>query len=148
LVGGATAGTGTLPILASWSDGTPDIQNSGTQTAVTVSQVGGGFTLQAPADGTTRTLHLYVGVHTAQATLLAALSDGSAPSYSDGTLANRRGTTAAEYTFTYRAASAGQTLTITFSLAGSYGAGAILLEAATLVGGGGATSGTGGGSTN
>jgi hypothetical protein len=132
LVGGATAGSGSLPLLASWSDGTPDSANGGTGTGVSVNRVGGGFTLHAPADGTLRTLHLYVGVHVGQGIVTATLSDGSAARYSDSMLYSGQGTATAEYTFTYRAGSAGQTLNISLTMLGNYGAGYIVLKAATL----------------
>ncbi len=71
--------------------------------------------------------------------MIAHLSDGSAPDYSDSTLTNNAGkTTLQEYTFTYNAASPGQTLTITFTEASqttSTDSGNVALQSATLAGG-------------
>jgi hypothetical protein len=62
--------------------------------------------------------------------MVAHLSDGSAPDYVNTSLVNADGTTVAIYTFTYRAASSGQRLTITYTQ--SAATGNVTLEAATL----------------
>ena len=51
--------------------------------------VGNGFEITVPADTTTKTLKLYVGVWFTQDKLKATLSDASAPAYVDTTLNNR-----------------------------------------------------------
>jgi len=94
--------------------------------------VGQGFALSVPADLTPRTLHVYVGVFRAGAAFSATLSDGSAPAYSVSTLHNFSGATVEEYTLTYQAASAGQTLHLTFTMTANYSFGNVSLEAATL----------------
>ncbi len=59
---------------------------------------------------------MYVGAYRTQGRMVAHLSDGSAVDYVDTSLSNSAGhTTLGLYTFNYRAASAGQTLTITFT---------------------------------
>jgi len=132
LVNGGTAGRTTVPSLFSWSDGTPDGSNAGTGIGASVSSVGHGFALSVPADQTSRTLHLYVGVHAAQGILSASLSDGSAPAYTDSSLNSLSGTLAEEYTFTYQAGTAGQTLHISYTMGTNHGGGNISLEGATL----------------
>ena len=84
-----------------------------------------------PANTTTRTFSVYVGGWRAQGRMVAHLSDGSAPDYVDTSVTNATGGVTGVYTFTYHAAAAGQTLTITFTqnLAGS---GNVTLQAATL----------------
>ncbi|HXT37544.1 MAG TPA: hypothetical protein VN837_18370, partial [Chloroflexota bacterium] len=67
-----------------------------------------------------------------QANLTASLSDGSAPPYSDSSMASFFGNRIQEYTLTYHAASPGQSLQIAFTLLNNYGAGTISLAAATL----------------
>ena len=59
-----------------------------------------------PADTTVRTLQLYVGVWSAQGTIVAHISDGSAADYTDSTLNNTNNTSIGVYTLTYRAAAA------------------------------------------
>ena len=123
----------------SWTDGSPTVSATGTTTGVYREGVGQGFQLTAPADLISRTLRVYVGAWRAQARMIAHLSDGSAPDYSDSTLTNNAGkTTLQEYTFTYNAASPGQTLTITFTEASqttSTDSGNVALQSATLAGG-------------
>ncbi|HEY8286374.1 MAG TPA: S53 family peptidase, partial [Chloroflexota bacterium] len=102
-IGGGTLGQSSLPAIFSWSDGTPDATSSGTSTAVSVSGNGHGFALTLPADPTARTVHLYVAVSAGQANLTASLSDGSAPVYSDSSMASFFGNRIQEYTITYQA---------------------------------------------
>ncbi|HXT36578.1 MAG TPA: hypothetical protein VN837_13465, partial [Chloroflexota bacterium] len=71
-------------------------------------------------------------VSSGQANLTASLSDGSAPPYSDSSMASFFGNRMQEYTFTYHAASPGQSLHLAFTLLNNYGAGTISLAAATL----------------
>jgi len=116
-----------------WSDGTPDGSASGTTTGIYVAGQGNGLRFTAPAGTTTRTLKVYVGLYKAQGRLQATLSDGSAPAFDDASLDDKTGTSNGVYTLTYRAASPGQTLTVTWSAAVSYDApGNVTLESATL----------------
>ena len=98
-----------------------------------------GFQITAPADTLQRTLLVYVGVCNAGGQLQATLSDGSAPTYTDTSLRNMgNGTTNAVYTLTYKAASAGQTLTVKWTeTAGSTTN--ITLQAAVLIASGSLT---------
>jgi hypothetical protein len=102
------------PVGFTWTDGTPTASATGTTTGVYIAGQGQGFRITTPADTTVRTIRVYVGVWRSQARIIAHLSDGSAPDYSDGSLSNSAGpTTDGFYLLTYRAASAGQSLTIT-----------------------------------
>jgi PKD repeat protein len=95
-----------------WSDGAPIATGTSTEGVSVAGGTGRGFRITAPADTTTRTLVVYVGTANATGKLTARLSDGSAPDY-----VGRAGTRITKswegyYTLTYRAASAGQTLTV------------------------------------
>src|SRR5262249_22212701 len=79
--GGAINQFSNNPIAFSWSDGTPDASVTSTPTGIWVSGVGNGFQITAPADTTTRTLKVHVGLWKAQGQLQAVLSDGSAAAY-------------------------------------------------------------------
>ncbi len=130
-------GTGTVfqygdnPVGFSWSDGTPTASATNTTTGIYVSGQGNGFKITAPADTTQRTLTVYVGLWTAQGKIVAHLSDGSAPDYTDSTLNNAGGTTTGVYTLSYKAGSSGQNLTVTYTQANNTG-GNVTLQAATL----------------
>ena len=112
-----------------WSDGTPTASNS-TDTFVYQPGVGRGFELSAPADTSARTLVVYVGGSGATGRLEARLSDASAPVYSETVSA--AGNFDRRLTLSYRAASAGQTLTVTWVQTGA--SGNISFSAASLQG--------------
>jgi hypothetical protein len=106
------------PNFYAWGDGTPTATNSGTPTGVYVGGVlSNGFRLTVPADTTVRTLKLYIGVWDAQGRLEVSLSDHSARTFTDTGLINTNGTSNAVYTVHFRAASAGQTLTVKWTIA-------------------------------
>ena len=124
---------GNNPSAFTWSDGTPTHSALNSTTGVYVFGEGSGFTIVVPADLTTHTLTIYVGVYGAHGSLSAHLSDHSASDYADDSLVNSSGVSNGAYTITYRAASAGQTLTITFTDEKLYSFfGNIELQAATL----------------
>ena len=62
----------------------------------------------------------------------ASLSDGSAPTYTDSSLDNPSGVSVAEYTLSYQAGAAGQTLSIRYTLQTDHGLGIVSLLGATL----------------
>jgi hypothetical protein len=96
--------------------------------------VGNGFRITVPAATTPRTLRVYVAAYNSRGSLVAHLSDGSAVDYVDNG-ANASNDTVAQrvYTLSYQAASAGQTLTVTFTNGLANGPeSAVALEAATL----------------
>src|SRR5260370_13264258 len=66
-------------------------------------------------DSTPRTLHVYVGGRAAQGQFTASLSDGSAPAYTDGSPDNPTGATVQEYTRSYQANPARQTLSTPYT---------------------------------
>lgn len=107
-------------VAYSWSDGTPTGSAVNSTTGIYVNGLNNGFSLAVPANTTRRVVKLYVGVFQAQAQVVARLSDGSAPPYTSTSLANTSSTTNGIYTFDYQAASAGQSLSITFTLLTAY----------------------------
>jgi len=106
-----------------WRDGHSTVSS---QTGIAASGAGAGFSLTAPADTATRTLRVYVGTAGTTGVLHASLSDGSARPYAGAPLqADAEGV----YTLVYRAASANQRLTVTYTATGR---GMATLQAATL----------------
>jgi PKD repeat protein len=114
VVGGASAGnySGDRRSLA-WTDGSPTVTGSSTN-GVAISGIGTGFSMTAPADTTSRTLTIYAGAEGVSGTLTARLSDGSAPNFVSTTTVTKWGKYNLVYTLTYKAASAGQTLNVTW----------------------------------
>ena len=123
-------------VAYTWTDGTPTA--TATDSTTGIYEAGGSFTFTAPAGTAARLLKVYVGGVTAGTTFTAHLSDGSAPDYTDSTLNSAADVTFAPdgnhfygvYTILYKAASASQTLTITYTQ--TAGSGNITLQAATL----------------
>ncbi|MEO8370734.1 MAG: hypothetical protein ABI806_16235, partial [Candidatus Solibacter sp.] len=132
--GGAVNRYANNPGSFTWTDGTPTASVTGTATGIYIAGQGQGFRLTAPADTSVRTLKVYVGLWRSQGRMVAQLSDGSAAVYTDTSLNNSTGTSIGVYTFTYRAASAGQTLAVTYTQ-NTATAGNVTLQAATLSGG-------------
>ena len=136
-IGSVGAGRYTDNLVAySWNDGTPTSSATNTTEAIFIYEVGNGFQITVPADASQRTLKFYVGTWNAQGTLEASLSDNSAPTYIDSGINNTTGNdggTVGVYTLNYQAASAGQTLTLRWTVAASYHSqGNVQLQAATL----------------
>jgi len=117
-----------------WSDGTPTASANGTTTGVFIPGVTNGFEISVPADTTSRTLKIYVGLYGAQANFQAWLSDFSGPAYTDTTLSNFFGNSYAVYSVTYAAASSGQALTVRYRSFKLFDQdfGNVTLQAATL----------------
>ncbi|MCU1243885.1 MAG: hypothetical protein JWO71_4611, partial [Candidatus Acidoferrum typicum] len=105
---------GSASLSDSWTDGTPDTASPGTTSAVYIMGLNTGFQVTIPADTTARVLILYVGIFNTQGKVQAHLSDGSSPDYIDTSLSSS-GEIPGAYTLAYKAASAGQTLTVTFT---------------------------------
>ena len=121
------------PRALSWSDGTPSASGSDAN-GLNVAGAGNGYQLTAPADTTTRTLTMYVGGVRSSGQLTAHLSDGSSVDFvNTATWSSNTGRYDGVYTLTYRAASAGQTLSVKWTLAS--GKGSVSLQGAALVGG-------------
>jgi hypothetical protein len=104
----------------SWTDGTPTASSTGSTSGVFVGGAGNGFMFTAPADTSSRTLTVHVGGYQGSATLTAHLSDGSAADFVDTTTVVA-GQFDRNYRLTYNAASAGQTLKVTWVVAGGSG---------------------------
>jgi|GEM_PF-1657146 len=128
----------------SFSGGTPNANNTSilkpyTGIKVSSAGVGSGLKFTVPADTSLRTLKVYAGIQGATGTFTAALSDGSAAAYTDSSLTEPSGNSSniksGVYTLNYRAASAGQILTVSFAESTNIvpGNDAMILEAATLV---------------
>jgi fibronectin type 3 domain-containing protein len=129
LVGtGQVAGYGNDPRTLSWTGGTPTESGSNKQ-GIYIGGIGKGFQFTAPASTTTRTIVVYVGGWHSTAQLTATLSDGSAPAYVSPALSSN-GQFDGTYQITYRAAGAGQTLTIRWTQ--TAGTGNVTLQGAAL----------------
>ncbi len=115
----------------SWTDGTPIAQANGDRSGVYLWGVGNGYALVVPADQNKRTLTVHVGGWNSAGQLQATLSDGSVVPYSDTTTV-ATGSYYRDYTLTYQAASANQTLRVTWTMTG--GAGNLTLSSAALNG--------------
>jgi PKD repeat protein len=114
-----------------WSNGYPTASGL-TDDGVSVSGIGNGFRLTAPADATTRTLTVFVGVRGGNGTFRAHLSDGSATDY-DATFSARNWRNDAYFTLTYRAASPGQGISVEWTQTGDSN-GSVTLQGAALSG--------------
>ena len=122
------------PTTFSWSNGTPDVSGGNSPNAVSTIALGHGFTFTVPADTTARVLRVYVGVNNMRARFTARLSDGSAADIVDSTFFNG-GASDGAFLMVYKAGSAGQTMTVTWSEVGPDGdqaGGTINIKAATL----------------
>jgi hypothetical protein len=114
----------------SWSDGTPS-GSSTNRTGLYISGVGNGFSFAAPADSSSRTLAIHVGGWNSAGTLTAHLSDGSAADFVN-TTPTASGQYDRNYLLTYQAASAGQTIRVTWTVAA--GSGNVTVNGAALAG--------------
>ncbi|MFN0277202.1 MAG: peptidoglycan DD-metalloendopeptidase family protein [Pyrinomonadaceae bacterium] len=122
------------PNFYSWSGGTPTASASNTDTGIYVIGLNNGFQVTAPANTTPRTLKMYLGLYAATGRFEASLSDGSDLTYIDTSLSNSGSSSNAVYTLNYRAASAGQTLTIRWTANTIFNQfGNVTLQGATLV---------------
>src|SRR5439155_12177625 len=109
-----------FPVLFNWTNGTPVKVATNMTTALAVTGLDNGLAFTVPADAIKRKLRLYAGGAAGQIRVDAALSDGSAPAFSDSSLSAAADPAAAVYDFDYAAASAGQTLNVVVTLAAVY----------------------------
>ena len=122
----------------SWSDGAPNASTGGTINGIYTGNLTGGFSFTAYADTNARTLKVYVGGYQSGGTLTAHLSDGFANDFTDASagqsgLGNTDGNHYyAVYTLNYKAASAGQNVTVSWTQ--NTNGGNISLVAASLSG--------------
>lgn len=125
---------GNNPTGFTWTGGTPTATATATTTGIYLNGVGNGFQITIPADTTSKTLKLYVGVWSAQGKIQATLSDASASDFIDTSLSNTSATTGGMFVISFRAASAGQTLTVKYTLLTAFNPsyGNISFQAASL----------------
>jgi len=130
-------GTGTINTYTNdlrpltWTDGTPTASETSDTSGVYSANgvVGNGFSFTVPAGTTAQKLSLFVGGWNSAGTLTATLSDGSAGPYTI-TTSNVATQYDENFTIVYQAASAGQTLTVSWVQAG--GSGNVTLNGAAL----------------
>jgi RHS repeat-associated protein len=113
----------------SWSGGTPTASASADASGLYISNIGNGFSITVPADTTQRVVKVYVGGWNSTGSFTASLSDASATNYTNTTTASTTQYDRA-YTLTYKAASAGKLLTLTWVQ--SAGTGNVTLNGAAL----------------
>jgi hypothetical protein len=118
---------GTNPTAFLWTDGLNGMgrhpTSGGNGNTGGVYTFGGGFRITAPAGPTPRRLIVHVALLASQAQMQIALSDGSAPAYSDNRWQRNDGQIQdVAYVIDYAAASAGQTVTVSWSEAQALGA--------------------------
>ena len=130
-IGGSAARFASAARLAySWSDGTPTGSTT-TQAGLYIAGLNRGYQLQVPADTSARTLVVYLGGWQARGRIEVSLSDGSAPAFVQ-TVENLSTAFDRRLALSYRAGSAGQTLTVRYLQETS--SGNITMQAATLQG--------------
>ena len=141
LIGGVAKAYADDPRAMAWRDGSP-VATGTSNDGETMSGTGNGFQISAPADTSTRTLTIYLGASSATGTLKAHLSDGSVVDFK-ASFGGKSRQWDGVCTISYRAASAGQTISVTFTQASSNGPKAartvssgISLQGAALAGGG------------
>jgi hypothetical protein len=127
---GAVQTYGNDPRALNWTGGTPTATGTNNLKGVYINAIGNGFSISVPADTTSRTLILHVGGWLSGGTLTAHLSDGSAVDFMDTTALNNNSYDR-NYTLTFSALSAGQTLTVKWAM--STGSGNVTLSGAALV---------------
>ncbi len=132
-VGGAKMPRGTNSMAVySWTGGAPTGSASKTNAGLRVYNINKGFEFSVPATTSTQTLKVYVGAKNVSGNFKATLSDGSAPAYTTQ-VEKLNGTTSRVITLDFKAASAGEVLTVRYVLAAKPGStGWISLESAAL----------------
>jgi hypothetical protein len=96
-----------------WTDGTPLAGDSGDHAYIWANNaIGAGYSFTVPAGTTARRLYIYAGGYSSGGTLTAHLSSGAVADYV--ATASGSGLYTNLYTITFKAASAGQTLTISY----------------------------------
>ena len=113
----------------SWTDGNPTGSSTNNTNGLYINNTGNGFSFTAPAGTAAHTLVVHVGGWNSGGTLTAHLSDSSAANFTDIT-PNTNGQYDRNYTLTYSAATAGQSLTVTWVM--SSGTGNVTLSGAAI----------------
>ena len=117
----------TLPFNFNWADGTPDQTGTAALGGVAVPKFGQGLSFTVPADTSMRKLTIWTSAHWADGTLTAHLSDASAPDFVQTIHATAGSPGPSEnlpavFTLDYKAASDGQSLTVTWTQSANNGA--------------------------
>jgi hypothetical protein len=116
--GAVSGGYSTASRTSTWTDGTPTVSDTSEHGYIwSNGALSTGFRFTVPASTTTQTLYVYAGGSGTNSSLTAHLSDGSAPDYV--ATVSGSGSYTNFYTITFKAASAGQTLTITLLKTGN-----------------------------
>jgi hypothetical protein len=109
---------GNSTFALSWTDGSPTTSVSSDANGIYVPGVNNGYSITVPATTSPQVVYVYLGLYqTTAGKLTATLSDGSAAPYVNTSLGDTVDTThgqEARYAITYNAASAGQTLKISW----------------------------------
>jgi len=128
---GLNRGKNSLSVF-SWIDGAPATTVSKTISGIRAYKEGKGFEITVPADTSMKTLKLYVGAKNVGGLIEAILSDSSAPNYST-TIDHFTSITSRVINLDFQAMSAGQTLTVRYTLYSKPGStGWISVESAAL----------------
>jgi hypothetical protein len=100
----------------SWTDGTPTVSAQDALSGWWIPSATNGFRFTVPADATDKTLNLYIGGWLAFCDITATLSDGSAAELLNQDFTGGPDGDFNKFTINYKAGSAGQTLTISYSI--------------------------------
>jgi hypothetical protein len=117
------------PRPINWTDGSPTATSTNNENGLYISFLRNGFSFTVPASTNTGTLTVHAGGWLSGGTLTAHLSDGSAADYVDSTTP-ANGQYDRNYTLSYHAASAGQTLKVSWVM--TSGGGNVTLNGAAL----------------
>jgi hypothetical protein len=116
----------------SWNDGTPQPKIADSTTGILVAGLGNGFSFSVAANTQLERLQVYVGGFNSGGSIVAHLSDSSAADYTDSTHSGGKNGYDVAYTLSFNAATAGQSLTVTWTMAKDMGKGSVALESAAL----------------
>ncbi len=120
-------------ITYTWENGTPDATSNGTITGIYVGTKGNGFALPIAADTTSHTAQVYVSGFNADLAMTAHLSDGSATDYTNAQAHGKLGSSNyLVYTCTYNSASAGSSLTFTWTNTRTFAGSNVTIQSAVV----------------
>lgn len=127
--GGTPVNQTTAYITVSWSDGTPDASGSVTTGLLNARSANNqGFSFTCPASTTSHTCIGYLPYHIGAATFVAHLSDSSAADFTYHA-PNTGGNVPEVFTCSYKAASAAQTVTYTWT-SDTFGSQGVIIQGA------------------
>src|SRR3954471_2977739 len=114
--------TAESPFLFNWTDGSPAAPSASSagagiqHNANGVNSSGYGFSFTVPATTAVQRLTVWVHAHGGEGKLTAALSEGSAPTFTDTSVGNGGHNAPGVYQLDFASASPGKTLTVTWTL--------------------------------